>query len=133
MTRRTSRGPSAVCWSDGQTVLNFEGDGSANLFASGRVPVIAGFSEPSSDTQLGRDYATARDGLMSIADPTVAAALERLKVGYVAIGTTSMYWDSPTFEPVGYDLPALLRQPELTVALTGTDMVVLRYRPGSTR
>ena len=27
----------------GQTVLNFEGDGTANLFAFGRVPVLAGF------------------------------------------------------------------------------------------
>jgi len=118
---------------EGQTVLNFEGDGTANLFAASRVPVIAGSSEPSSDTLLGRDYAIARDGLMSIAHPTVSAALERLKVGYVAIGTTSMYWDSPYFEPVGYDLPTLLRQPELTVALTGSDMVVLRYQAGSTQ
>ena len=114
---------------DGQTVLNFEGDGSANLFAAARVPVIAAFSEPRADSALGRDYAIARDGLMSIADPTVADALARLRVAYVAIGTTSMYWDSPYVEPVGYDVGALIRQPGLQVAMAGTDLVVLRYQP----
>ena len=114
---------------EGETVLNFEGDGSANLFAAGRVPVLAAYAEPSADSALGRDYVIARNGLMSIADPAVAGALARLRVAYVAIGTTSMYWGSPYVEPVGYDVGALIRQPGLQVAMAGSDLVVLRYQP----
>ena len=66
-------------------------------------------------------------GLGRLSDPDVADAMTELGIGYVAIGTTSLYWDSM----VGYDLDRLLAQPELSVALRGSDMVVLEYRPVS--
>ena len=48
-------------------------------------------------------------------------------MGYVAIGTTSVYWNEMT----GYSLNQILEQPEFKVVLTGTDMVILRYEPGA--
>ena len=110
----------------GETVLNFEGDGTANLFAAARVPVVAALLEPDPDSQVGRDYATAISGLMRVSDPEVVAATDALGVRYVAVGTSSMYWDLGT---IGYDRERLLELPEFEVALRGTDMIVLGYEP----
>jgi hypothetical protein len=111
--------------SPGETVLNFEGDGSANLFAAARVPVLASLRVPEASTSIGADYMTAIGGLLRLGDPEVRRALDAIGVAYVAVGTTSLYWDSS----VGYDLASLVAQPELKVALEGSDMTVLRYIP----
>jgi hypothetical protein len=111
--------------SPGETVLNFEGDGSANLFAAARVPVLATLRAPETDATMATDYMTAISGMMRVGDPDVRRALENLRVGYVALGTTSLYWGVSA----GYDISSLLAQPELQMVLEGTDLVVLRYEP----
>lgn len=111
----------------GQTVLNFEGDGTANLYSAARVPVLAGLKEWRGPVASSRDYQWLVQSLLRLDDPEVAASLDDLGVAYVAVGTTSIFWDPE----VGYDVDMLLAQPQLTEYLRGTDLVILRYEGDS--
>jgi hypothetical protein len=108
----------------GQTVLNFEGDGTANLFAFGRVPVLTAFNrEPVASLSQGSGDPPVAELLLRLGDPAVRRRLKQLGVAYIAVGTTSRYWGPGT----GYAWQQVLDQPEVQLELTGTDMVILRY------
>jgi hypothetical protein len=108
----------------GQTVLNFEGDGTANLYSVSRVPVLAGLTEWDGAISGDKDYAWLLRSLLRLDDPQVSSALEALGVTFIAVGTTSMFWDPE----VGYDIDQLAAQDQLSLFAKGTDMVVFRYR-----
>jgi hypothetical protein len=108
----------------GETVLNFEGDGTANLFAFGRVPVLAALYRNSvAGLPPGSGEPPVTEFLLRLGDPAVRRRLEQLGVAYIAVGTTSRYWGPGT----GYAWQQILDQPEVRLELTGTDMVILRY------
>ncbi len=65
------------------------------------------------------------DTWLRLDHPYVQSLLRRLQVRYLAVGTRNVYWGTS----VGYTVSDLLAQPELSVAIVGTDMVVLRYDP----
>lgn len=109
----------------GQSVLNLEADGSAQLFSYSRVPVLAGLGYSSLPTEAGLSVPTLVERLMQLDDPDVAKAMADLNVTYVVLGTTSLYWDPS----VGYSLELLARQPELKVEMRGSDLTVMRYEP----
>lgn len=108
----------------GQTVLNFEGDGTANLYSVSRVPVLAGLTEWDGAISGDKDYAWLLRSLLRLDDPQVSSALEELGVTFIAVGTTSMFWDPE----VGYDIDQMAAQDQLSLFAKGTDMVVFRYR-----
>ncbi|MGB7983491.1 MAG: DUF6541 family protein [Candidatus Nanopelagicales bacterium] len=109
----------------GGTVLNFEGDGTANLFAFARVPILDAFriDDDAGGSSLA-DVDRVQDRLLDLDDPVVARRLEELSVHYVAIGVSTRYWNPG----VAYDWQMLARQPQLDLAFAGTDLVILRYR-----
>jgi hypothetical protein len=107
----------------GQTVLNLEGDGSANLFAFARVPVTAGLSQ---DPRVAEGPRPVAERLLQLDARDVGRALRDLGVAYVVVGNGPRFWG----QGVGYSLDALLAQPQLEVAFVGSDLTVLRYRPG---
>ena len=111
----------------GESVLNFEGDGGAQLFAIRRLPIVSALADPDAPRHGEHPYWVAIRGLADVSQPEVATSLRALHVAYVAVGTTSVYWNEMT----GYGLHQFLRQPEFKVVLNGTDMVVLRYEPGA--
>ncbi len=111
--------------SEGETVLNFEADGTANLFAAARIPVLAAQSYSSKGLSPDRDLPWLLDNLIHLDDPEVAAALDQLNVKYLALGTTSLYWLSS----VGYSPDRLQDQSHLHLELTADDMMILRYTP----
>jgi Family of unknown function (DUF6541) len=108
-----------------QSVLTFEGDGGTLLFAFARVPIRTAGS--AYESELAGQYRVAIQGLGRLSDPDVANAMEALGIGYIAFGTTSLY----RMTMVGYDIERLLVQPELSVAMRGSDILVLEYRPDS--
>lgn len=110
-----------------ETVLNFEGDGTATLFATSRIPVLAGWTDWEGPVGQDRDYAWLQGSLMRLDDPEVATAMRELRVGYIAIGTGSMYWN----QQPGYDVESLAERRQLLPFLTGTDVTVLKYVGGS--
>jgi hypothetical protein len=110
----------------GQVVLNFEGDGSANLFSAARIPVVSGLRTPDDVAGSGVDGAELLSSLMRLSDPAVAEMMDDAGVGYIAIGTSSMYWNVQG----GYSLAGLVEQEQLTVELVGSDLTVLAYDAG---
>jgi hypothetical protein len=108
----------------GETIMNLEGDGTANLFAIARLPVLSGSREYDGSLPGGRDFAWLSSSLMNVQDREVAAALSDLGVRFIAIGTTSLYWDTQ----VGYDVDLLIEQDDLYVFAVGSHMTVLEYR-----
>lgn len=111
----------------GQVVLNFEGDGTANLFAAARVPVVSALRTPEEIGVSGLDTDELLSSLMRLSDPAVSEMMSAAGVGYIAIGTTSMYRGSDG----GYSIDRLLRQGQLTLAVVGSDITVLAYEPSS--
>lgn len=114
----------------GQTVLNFDTDGTANLFAFARVPLTAGLDQDPAVAEAavpGGQPLVER--LLHLERPEVKAQLQDLGVAYIAVGTTARYWGTET----GYVWQALVSQPELEVAEMGSDMVILEYNPGTRR
>lgn len=107
-----------------ETVMTFEGDGTAMLFAANRLPVLSGWTDWEGTLAGGRDYKWLSASLMRLDDPEVAEAMADLRIRYLAIGTTSLYWD----QQLGYDIEALLDQPELSLAWQGSDMMILEYQ-----
>jgi hypothetical protein len=109
----------------GETVLNLESDGTANLFTAARVPVVVGESvmvtlpngDPAGD--LLTDY------WLDLDDPRAARALAQLGVRYLALGTRNIYW-GPS---IGYAEADLVAMAQLTPVLRGTDITVFRYDP----
>jgi hypothetical protein len=113
----------------GESVLTFEGDGTANLFAFARVPVTAGFAQdPAMTDPLPPTGEPLEEQLLRLADPAVRSRLTDLGIAYIALGSYRYWGEGP-----GYLVPRLLEQPELRLALTGTDMVVLKYDAGAQR
>ena len=109
----------------GEVVLNSESDGTANLFAFARVPVLAAFGYSTVRSEDGMTVEELAQHLTQLSDPDVAAAMKSLAVRYIVVGTTSLYWgQSP-----GYSMEELLSQEQLSLTLRGTDMDVLRYEP----
>ena len=111
----------------GETVLTFEGDGTANLFAAARLPVISGWDELQLPPKAGLTVEGLLGSLMQLDSREVAEALAALHVRFISLGTGSVYWGSET----GYSVRKLLEQPELTVHAVGSDMTILEYS-GST-
>lgn len=109
----------------GQVVLNFEGDGTANLFAAARVPVVSALRTPEEIGVSGVNTEDLLSSLMRLSDPEVAEMMVAAGVAYVAIGTTSMYWTS---QP-GYSIDRLLERNQLSVHSVGTDLTILAYDP----
>ncbi|HYO19383.1 MAG TPA: DUF6541 family protein [Dermatophilaceae bacterium] len=105
----------------GETVLNLEGDGTENLFAYARVPVLSGNAPDPSLKGLGG--VNLAESVLELDDPAVAQRMRELGVRYVALGRTSRYWGSGT----GYAWQQVLSQPQVRQELMGTDVVVLRY------
>ncbi len=109
---------------EGGAVLNLEGDGTANMFAYARVPVLDGLGP---DPRLEMPWGGAlTDSLLELDDPAVAERLDDLGVEYIALGTTSRYWGART----GYSWQQVASQPQVKLELVGTDLVVLRYVGG---
>jgi hypothetical protein len=107
----------------GETVLNFEGDGGALLFAVGRLPIVSATADADSPGLAGHPYSVAIRGLSKVSDPEVAVAMRDLGVGYLAVGTSSLYWNRMT----GHAMERLVGQPEFTIAVQGTDLTILKY------
>ena len=108
----------------GETVVNLEADGTANLFAYARVPVLEAFAfDETAGRPLEDPQARLSDQLMRLSDPEVARRFADLNVAYIALGTTSRYWGSAP----GYVWQAIASQSEVELHRVGTDLVVLRY------
>lgn len=107
----------------GQTVLAFEGDGGALLFAHARVPLVGAGVRAADLSDAGEDEAVAIAGLADVRSPAVARALAALGVRWVVLGTTSLYWG----QQWGITLDQLTSQSEFSVVRQGTDITVLRY------
>lgn len=115
----------AAALQPGETILNFEGDGTANLFAIDRLPVLAGEGYYDGPVRGDSDVEWLASSLMRLDDQPVALALSQLGVRFIAIGTTSLYWNTQ----IGYDIDRLLHQDELSVFTVGSDVTVLEYEP----
>jgi hypothetical protein len=110
-------------------VLTFDGDGTANLFAFARVPVTAGLDQDRAVADpLPPTGEPLEEQLLRLADPSVRSRLTELGVAYIALGSHRYWGEGP-----GYLVPHLLEQPQLSLALTGTDLVVLKYEAGVER
>lgn len=109
----------------GTSVMNLEADGSANLFAYARIPVLAAWGYSSRESTGRIDVTRLSKELMRLGSPEVAAAMKELQVSFVVLGTSSVYWGAST----GYALELLLQQPQLSLEWSGSDLAVLRYDP----
>ncbi len=110
----------------GQTVLNLEGDGTANLFAYARVPVLSGLALEANLTDDPLLAEPITDHLLNLGDPLVARRLSQLNVAFIVLGVTSRYWNPE----VGYIWQDVAAQPAAELDSVGTDVVVLRYLEG---
>lgn len=108
----------------GESVLTFDGDGTANLFAFARVPVTAGLDQdPAAADPLPPSGLPLEQQLLRLEDPAVRSRLAELGVAYIALGSARYWGEGPA-----YLLPRLLEQPQLSLALSGSDMVIMRYQ-----